>query len=1580
MSLNPIETVAKLEEQYREFLSAQFCFRDEELNKAAQYAISQEAELFHGPYIEAAMPYKAADTLEKLVAAGKLNPKIKYAFTEAEYSVYKRYLHQEKAFELVSKGHNIVVSSGTGSGKTECFLIPVLNYLLNELDEGTLGAGVRAILVYPMNALANDQMDRFRIALKNLPQIKFGRYIGETPSGKRKDAEIEYSKTHEGEQALPNEMLTRDEMHENPPHILVTNYAMLEYMLLRPEVNTIFQGEKAKSFKFLILDEAHTYRGAHGTEVAMLIRRLKERIFGKSDNCMQCIATSATLGGGKDDISNVITFANQLFSENFYEDDVILSVRDELNPGANNKCELSLYQKIHDCYMSNDVKTLRSLIDAKGIETDEIIYNFLTNDEFTYKVRKTITSEVLTLDELALRILPEGDLKEVRQAIVSLVELGSKIKDIKTGLPLINAKYHVFVRSLEGGFVSLYPNKKVFTERRKEYNDAPVYELMNCIRCGQEYILGTIEQNDIGDDVLMPASESGRRPEIFMLCNQEHHFVKEDEDEWDSDSDMEEKEITHLYLCPKCGKLYPMEAKDVECCHVPKVMLLKVNAKNNHSLCLQCGRNRVGTLKKMTTGEESSTEVLTRTLYQLLPAEKKVERKAVLSDSIYGSIYEESNEIEENIEPGRKLLMFSDSRQEAAKFAMFLQNRYNEWLWKNLIWSCINKLKDEEEISFDRLVNVIQKAAKGYSLFNINDTDDDEKSIVATYLMKEFIEFEPRISLSGLGLIDISFNIDVIGEQVFNHFVKYGFTIEEVKSLFKALFNGLRKQGAVQFPDNVDPASEAFAPRNRIFTFKRQGGESTGKEETFGWLPSLKKSNRRLDYIKRILLKKNYNENDATSCAEQILSEIYDERDFVQYFSKVGVIVVNTSTNHVALNYKNWRFSKPQKQVYVCDKCGATTTINIEGVCEQTNCDGHLISLNESTSRDYFYRKSYKNMKPIPMTAAEHTAQLQSDWATKVQNDFKDNKINILSCSTTFEMGVDIGSLESVVLRNVPPETANYVQRAGRAGRRNSVAALILTFARRRPHDLTFFAEPQKMIKGIIKAPYLTLDNEYLIKRHLHSVVMAYFFRHNKNYYGFSADRLIKEGCDADEALYTMLQNRPSDLLASMETILPDKAKGKFNLGSWQWTKTLVNNRQDTDALFDSAIRAFKEEISELKTLESKYSSAGQYKAAEYAKGLIRTSENQELIGFLSLHGIVPRYGFPVDVVPLKIRDHAIEAKRIDLSRDLRMAITEYGPNSEVVAGNKIWRPYALRTQGNKKWPTMDIAICSVCGKIHSFNTVLGEDAIHRTDLCCGKKLNYDQVVKPIFGFTTKDSLGKSNKKSNDAAHYSSTSYFEGFADKNLIIQNDIEINGRIIKTQCAPQGQMLVINNGLFASTSKKGQKFKICPLCGYMTTGDYTKTHQRADGKECSGALKLAYLGHSFNTDVLLIELPIIEDSEMDLPSLLYAIIEGASNSLDIDRRELGGAVWGNNGKTVSLVVYDTVPGGAGHVKRIQNKILETLRGALLKVSGKCGCGEETSCYGCLRNYDNQTYHETMSRKGAKKYLDLLLEKYKG
>src|SRR5690606_1914675 len=191
-------------------------------------------------------------------------------------------------------GRNLVVSTGTGSGKTESFLLPIINSLIEESARGTLTPGVRALLLSPMNALANDQLKRMRGVLAGLPEITFGRYTGETPKDFRA-AEAEFLQRNPTEQRLPNELLSRDEMRSTPPHLLLTNYAMLEYLLLRPADMELFDGQHGGNWRFIVMDEAHVYDGAQGSEVALLIRRLKQRV--ASDATLQCIATSASLTG-----------------------------------------------------------------------------------------------------------------------------------------------------------------------------------------------------------------------------------------------------------------------------------------------------------------------------------------------------------------------------------------------------------------------------------------------------------------------------------------------------------------------------------------------------------------------------------------------------------------------------------------------------------------------------------------------------------------------------------------------------------------------------------------------------------------------------------------------------------------------------------------------------------------------------------------------------------------------------------------------------------------------------------------------------------------------------------------------------------------------------------------------------------------------------------------------------------------------------------------------------------------------------------------------------------------------------------
>ena len=177
----------------------------------------------------------------------------------------------------------------------------------------------------------------------------------------------------------------------------------------------------------------------------------------------------------------------------------------------------------------------------------------------------------------------------------------------------------------------------------------------------------------------------------------------------------------------------------------------------------------------------------------------------------------------------------------------------------------------------------------------------------------------------------------------------------------------------------------------------------------------------------------------------------------------------------------------------MCNRCHNIYPESVDNVCLTYACEGELepLHLHKEEMDSNLYRQSYLNNALVPLEAEEHTAQWTPKAGAEVQSHFINGEINVLSCSTTFELGVDVGDLQAVVMRNVPPTTANYVQRAGRAGRRTDSAAYVLTFAQRRSHDLTYYAEPEKMVAGKMKPPFTPLANEKILRRHVHSVVFS---------------------------------------------------------------------------------------------------------------------------------------------------------------------------------------------------------------------------------------------------------------------------------------------------------------------------------------------------------------------------------------------------------------------------------------------------------------------------------------------------------
>lgn len=742
MGLNPISTTERIKKDYTDYLNSMFYFQDEKLVAQAKKILCEEGKFVKGPFIEITQPFITGHSIRKLIEEGVLSEEFHHL--DKSFPVERDlYIHQEQAIKKVVAGRNIIVATGTGSGKTECFLLPIINEFMREKEAGTLTKGTRALLLYPMNALANDQVSRLRSILKAYPDITFGRYTGETEE-KQKKAEELFAKTHDEGERIPNELLSREVMRNNPPHILLTNYAMLEFLLLRPGDNVFFDGEDANSWKFIVLDEAHTYNGAKGTEISMLLQRLKQRILHGEERKLTCIATSATLGGGKEAYKEVAEFAQDLFHEPFADSDIIESQRVDLTDRS-----IQVVQRMSYEY-------------ARIQEDEKKLFGLLKNDLNVIKLQQILQQKSQLLSEVAAQFFENENISadEKMKAIVQLVDLCAKAKQEQGDMPLLPARYHVFVKALEGAYVALYQKRRLFLDRCKKYKlDAKTqvvtFELANCQRCGQEYIVGRTEDETLVhlDTEIDLEGGSRKKPEYYMLnpdCRiRDLEAVDNDEMIVEGTSEDKIAEADDYILCTACGHIEQVGKKEPrQCCEFPKEKYIKVvrvkMPEYTVNTCLQCGNHSKNIVKPFRTADDPATEVLTRSLYQCIPPQAKKKEE----DSLFG----ESEAIDVDL-LGRKLLIFSDSRQEAAFFASYLQNKYNNILWRKAIIEELDKLRIYEEINLDSLISAVVKYGKQHHLFEEMLDEVQKQKFVQTVLIKEFFDVEPQIGLEGLGLI-----------------------------------------------------------------------------------------------------------------------------------------------------------------------------------------------------------------------------------------------------------------------------------------------------------------------------------------------------------------------------------------------------------------------------------------------------------------------------------------------------------------------------------------------------------------------------------------------------------------------------------------------------------------------------------------------------------------------------------------------------------------------------------------------------------------------------------------------------------
>jgi ATP-dependent helicase YprA (DUF1998 family) len=1562
-----IATTENLSLTYRRYLRSLLPVRDPKLARALRDAIDGSPMLTKGPVLEATPPYQTGASLRELIADGTL-PR-GFARLDGPGLPLDRplYAHQERAIRKAAAGRNLVVATGTGSGKTESFLLPVLSELVRERDAGTLGPGVRALLLYPMNALANDQVRRLRQLLANTPDITFGRYTGETPERPAEGASL-FEALNPGETRLENELLSRAEMRDTPPHLLLTNYAMLEYLLLRPADMDLFEGAHGGHWRFVVLDEAHVYDGAKAEEVGMLLRRLKYKTFhpermrlpGERPASLQVVATSATVG---DSPESVMDFAAKLFDARF-----------EWVPDDPSRQDLVRATRVS--VPGGPVTGVPDLQpeDAAGLG----------------RVRALLAAGPLPFTDLAVAAEVSG------QRLGELVALGTATAN-PAGTPVLSARYHLFARATEGAFTCLTTDPSaephaagaqagphVALARREVCPEcsAAVFEFGCCKRCGAVYLTGTVDRDRTGEYFTSRVARGDRRSWLLLrdappsaggepgTTGAESGAVDEDDATFEEAAEAEAKDAR---LCGKCGALHAMTGGSTGAvtgpCGCPAAHLRAVRRLPGRAGaprgCASCGAHGTGMIRLFESGNEASAAVLATALYQALPADEEFAGRP-------GG--------------GRKLLAFSDSRQAAAFFAPYLESSHGLVQQRRLILDGLARATGSDPTcSADDLIEAVAATAAAAGVFGRRDSRQARRRETARWVLRELIALDERQSLEGLGLLRVALDVDPAWRAP-TPLLALGLTTDECWLLLSELARTLRLQGALSMPEEVDPADEMFDPRRGPIYVRVDGAEA--KLKVLSWLPT-RGTNRRLDYLRRVLAALGRTDIDAREVLAGCWRALTGVRGGWLAASALPKIGQAYQVDH------EWLILAPGGgPLYQCDVCRRGAAASLRGVCPALHCVGRLAPVTDggAEQNDEHYRVLYQRTAPVSLTAREHTAQWTGLEAADIQQRFLAGEVNVLSCSTTFELGVDVGALNAVLLRNVPPTTASYIQRAGRAGRRAGAPALVLTYAQRRSHDLSRYASPETMLTGQVRAPYVPLGNPRIDRRHAHSVALAAFFRDAKDRGGqewkTAGDFFIGghaptgDGLGADrqprmvspsQQVRGFLTPVPDDVDAALRAVLPKSVQHRIGLDSGAWVGEL-------DALL-SAVRA--ELAHDVAMFEERRRDAFESRRSDLAARFersINTITRRSLIGFLANRNVLPKYGFPVDTVELRTAhcDSQVGA-RLELTRDLSVAIHEYAPGAELVAGGVLWRSAGIYRLPGRELITRSYTVCRGCQHYRE-----GGDDLEPACTACGRPAEgpVREYCVPEFGFvadprTAKPGTAPPQRFWNGAVHV--VSLGAELAEKRWRSPG-----GAVAWCHNGTRGRLVSLSEG------PGGAGFLICDWCGWggPNHGRAPKSHVNPlRGKPCAGPLRWRSLAHTYETDILRVRLDApglggpgpggAGDSRAGerarWHSLLYALLEGCAEGLEISRGDIAGVVHAGADGRSGLVLFDTVPGGAGSAARIALSLDTAVESAIRRVSA-CDCGLETSCYGCLRTPGNERYHEDLSRGAALAVLQAL------
>ena len=537
-------------------------------------------------------------------------------------------------------------------------------------------------------------------------------------------------------------------------------------------------------------------------------------------------------------------------------------------------------------------------------------------------------------------------------------------------------------------------------------------------------------------------------------------------------------------------------------------------------------------------------------------------------------------------------------------------------------------------------------------------------------LYREFLTDEPRISLEGVGLARWSLEWpDWFQVPPFLFQPPWSLTEQQARDVIFLLLDSVRVDWAVELRSerNVSLAwtDLGIQRQQKRVSSVEQGNLGFGEIRWSG-------KTRRVWLLVKLLMKSGFTAEQAVEQSVEALRAIWETlRQCDEHAPSANDRLLITVEDARRLNPDWWRFRfvADGDVINRCDTCGRLQKVSIRGVCARQSsrqrCPGVLRELNRRELEPNHYRLLYQAELPGSLRVEEHTAQLDKETARQYQREFREGKIHVLSCSTTFELGVDLGNLDTVFLRNVPPEAFNYAQRVGRSGRRSGCPGFAITYCKRGPHDLYHFAEPQRMLTGNVQAPVITLCNERIVTRHIAAVALSSYFRAFAERFakveGLFVDLSAPRGVADFKAF--LVSNR-SAIEETIRGVLPKEMATQFALADGSWIEK-ITGENSRFALAEAEVSSDFRNVKELEQYR-RYGNTRGYRTAEWANARAKTISEDPTLSFLSRKAVIPKYGFPVDVVELDTQrtQQSQESFEVSLQRDLSIAISEFAPTS----------------------------------------------------------------------------------------------------------------------------------------------------------------------------------------------------------------------------------------------------------------------------------------------------------------------------